>query len=194
MRRADDNNRLKQIAVGAAILGLLTVAVCATLAGWRHLPGLLGEWLGTMVGVMTTPFFLEASLAFLGLTVVLAINHWRRRRAGEELVYLEQMRGAEVPAGMPDHARWAVYQEEPLAGETPTLQAQAEGAVAIGDYETAVECLGAMSEAELKRPETLAVRLALAQATGKAALAAQLARELGAAAGGGHDNPQASGK
>ena len=188
MKRADDDNRVRQIAVGAGILAGLALAACGTLAGWRHLPGLLGEWVGVIVGVMTTPFLLEASCVVIGLTVVLAINHWRQKRAGDELVYLERVDDAAVPGGLPDHAGWAVYQTEPLQGEIPTLQAQAEGAVAIGDYETATECLGAMSAADLKRPETLAVRVALAQATGRHALAAQLAQELHTAANAGGGN------
>ncbi len=97
MTRADDDNRLKQVAVGVGILGVLTVTACGALAGWRHLPGLLGEWVGMMVGVLTTPFFLEASLGIVGLTVVLAINHWRRKRAGEEWVDLGQAAQPEAP-------------------------------------------------------------------------------------------------
>jgi hypothetical protein len=178
MKRADDDNRWRQIAMGAAILAGLAAAFCGTLVGWRHLPGLLGEWVGLIVGVMTTPFLLEASCGVIGLTLVLAINYWRQNRAGDELVYLERVDTAAVPDGLPDHARWAVYQNEPLPGEIPTMQAQAEGAMAIGDFATAAECLGAMAAADLKRPETLAVRMALAQATGRHALAAQLAAEL----------------
>jgi hypothetical protein len=178
MARTDDEHRVKQIAVGAGILGMLTLLVCGALVGWRYLPGLAGEWLGMIVGVMTTPFFLEASFLMIGLTVVVVLNHWRQRRAGDDLVYLEQVAGPEVGHGLPARATWAVYGQEPLEGEIPSLQAQAEGAVEIGDYETATECLGAMSEAELKRPETLALRLELARATGRQRLAGQLEDEL----------------
>jgi hypothetical protein len=184
MTSTNDDHRVKQIAVGAGILGVLTLLVCGALVGWRYLPGLAGEWLGMMVGVLTTPFFLEASFLMIGLTVVVAINHWRQRRAGDDLVYLEQVAGPEVPHGLPAHATWAVYPQEPLEGEIPSLQAQAEGAVEIGDYEAAAECLGAMTEAELKRPETLALRLELAKATGRQRLAGELADELRAAANG----------
>lgn len=89
MRQADDDKRSKQIAMGLGILSALTLVGCGALIGWRHLPGLLGEWVGMMVGVMTSPFFLEASLAIIGFTLVLAINAWRHRRAGDECVYLE---------------------------------------------------------------------------------------------------------
>ena len=78
---------------------------------------------------------------------------------------------------MPEHAAWALYRD-PLAGEVPPLLVQAEGALAIGDHETAAECLAAMPEEELKRADVLAVRLDLARATGRSELAAQLEREL----------------
>jgi hypothetical protein len=179
MTHADDENRGRQLAVGVGILVLLTVAVCGVLIGWRYLPGLLGEWIGTMIGVMTTPFFLEGSFVVIFLTVVVAINSWRRKRDGDELVYLEQVEGPDVPPGMPEQAKWAVYRQQPLAGEIPTLRAQAEGALAIGDFDSAAEAIAAMTGAELKTPETLALRIALAKATGRSELAGQLEAELG---------------
>lgn len=178
MTQTGHDNRVRQIAVGFGILGLVGLMVCGALIGWRHVPGLAGEWLGTMVGVMTTPFFLEASFICIGLTVVVTINHWRQKRDGDELVYLEQVEGME---SLPEHAKWAVYRELPLPGETPSLQTQAEGALAIGDHEAAAECIAAMGEAELKQPETLALRLELARATGRTGLAVQLENELRAA-------------
>ncbi len=178
MKRTDEDNRVKQIVVGAMILVGLAFVVCGVLVGWRYLPGLLGEWIGTMVGVLTTPFFLEASFILIGLTVVVAINHWRQKREGDEFVYLEQIDGPDVSVGLPEQAKWAVYREKPLPGETPTLLAQVEGALAIGDCESAAEWLGAMSEEELRRPEALFLRLELAKATGKNELVCQLESEL----------------
>ena len=181
MKQTDEDNRVKQIAVGAGILVMLALLVCGFLFGWRYLPGLLGEWIGLMVGILTTPFFLEASFIFIGLTLVVAINHWRQKRDGDECVYLEQIDGPDVPVGMPEQAKWAVYREKPLPGEMPSLLAQAEGALAIKDYESAAEWIAAMTEEELRRPETLFLRLELAQATGRNDLVAQLENELEAA-------------
>lgn len=178
MTRIEEENRVKQIAIGAGLLMLLAVLVCGALIGWRYLPGLLGEWIGTMIGVMTTPFFLETSFIIIGLTVVVAINHWRQTRDGEEFVYLERIEEADVPKGMPDQAQWAVYRDKPLEGEMPTLREQAEGALAIGDYDSAAQCIGAMPEEDLKLPEILALRWELAKASGKADLAAGLELEL----------------
>lgn len=170
-----EDNRRRQIAAGGGILLAITMMVCGVLIGWRYLPGILGEWLGTMIGVMTTPFFLELSFAALGLTVVLMLNHWRQKRAGNELVYLDQVK---EPGSLPDHAKWAIFSEPPLPGEEPSLLVQADGALAIGDYQMAAECLAALPEELLKQPESLAIRLELARATGKADLAKTLEDEL----------------
>jgi Tfp pilus assembly protein PilF len=81
---------------------------------------------------------------------------------------------------LPEHAKFAVYREKPLPGEMPSLLAQAEGAMAIGDYNAAAEWIAAMSEAELKREATLSLRLQLAKATGRDELAERLEKVLDA--------------
>jgi hypothetical protein len=177
MARVSDE-RVKQVTIGVSILVTLTVAVAGALLGWRLLPGLLGEWVGTMIGILTTPFFMEASFAILGLFIVISLNHWRQHKEGDELVYLEQVAGPEVPADLPEHAKWALYRDKPLDAETPTLLAQAEGAFAIGDYPAATEWIGEMGHDELRLPETLRLRLDLANATGRTDLARQLEDEI----------------
>jgi hypothetical protein len=104
MTHADQENRGRQIAAGVGILVVLAILICCTLTGWRYLPGLVGEWMGMMIGVATTPFFMEGSFLVLGLFVVVAINLWRRKRDGEELVYLEPSDESGLPAKVPDHA------------------------------------------------------------------------------------------
>ncbi len=183
MERADDE-RVKQVAIGAGIIIVLTVVVTGLLVGWRLLPGLLGEWVGTMIGIMTTPFFMEASFAILGLVIVIWLNHWRMHKDGDEFVYLEQVAGPDVPADLPESARWAVYRQKPLAGEEPSLLAQAEGAFAIGDFPAATQWIGAMNPDELKQHATLALRLELAKATGRHHLVKPLEDEIR------HSNPQ----
>ena len=177
MDRADDE-RVKQVAVGAGILILIGVIVPGTLVGWRYLPGLLGETVGTIIGVMTTPFCMEASFVILGITIVIALNNWRRFKDGDDFVYLEQVDGPDAPGDLPDQARWAVYREKPLEPVAPTLLEQAEGAFAIGDYAAAVEWIGTMSKAELKQQDTLSLRLQLARATGKTDLIELLEKKI----------------
>jgi hypothetical protein len=131
-----------------------------------------------MIGIVTTPFFMEASFAILGLVIVISLNHWRQHKDGDELVYLEQVAGPDVPVDLPEHAKWALYRDKPLDAEAPTLLAQAEGAFAIGDYPAAAEWIGEMGHDELKLPETLRLRLDLATATGRTDLARQLEDEI----------------
>ena len=94
--------RVKQVAAAAAILSLLTAVVCGVLLGWRLVPGVLGEWMGTIVGVMSTPFLLEASFVFMGFTIIFWLNHRRQKRRGQELVFLDDTGKPESPAGCRD--------------------------------------------------------------------------------------------
>lgn len=177
MQRLYDE-RVKQVIIGVSIIVVLTLVVSGSLLGWRHLPGLFGEWVGAMIGIVTTPFFMEATFAILGLTIVMALNHWRQHKEGDELVYLEQISAPDTPENLPEHAKWAIYREQPLDGEAPSLLAQAEGAFAIGDYQATSEWIGEMNQDELKQPETLRLRLELANATDHPLLAEQLEKEL----------------
>lgn len=177
MVRVSDE-RVRQIAVGAGILTVITSMVAGMLMGWRHLPGLLGEWVGTMIGIMTTPFFMEATFVIIGLVTVISINHWRQHKEGDDFVYLEQVAGPDAPKDLPEHAKWAIYKDKPLEVVIPSLLAQAEGAFAVGDFSAATEWIGTMDHGELRQPETLRLRLELAQATGRTDLAKQLEEEI----------------
>ena len=169
------DDRIRQIALGVGILMVIAALVCGALLGWRHLPGVFGEWMGFVVGVATTPFFLEATFAVLGLSLVLLINHWRRSRSGDELMYLEQV---DENAGLPEHASWAVFRDPPLEVEMPSPLARLEGAMAIADHEEAAGILAEMSEGELTQPETMALRLQLARATGMEELTRRLETQI----------------
>lgn len=169
------DERTRQIAVAAAIVLGVGAVISAILLLWPRIPGVLGEWLGFLAGVVTTPFFMEASFALLGLSLVIALNHWRQKKAGDELVYLEQV---EPEAGLPEHAAWAVFKDPPLNAKMPTSVEQAEGAMAIGDHHSAGEILAGMTADELRQPATLAIRIELAKASGLQDLACTLEAEL----------------
>lgn len=183
MTHAEDQERKKQIAIGGGILLALALLVCGAIYGWRFLPGLLGEWVGTMIGVMTTPFFLEASFVILGFIIVISLNVWRRHREGDELVYLEQVHGPDVPKDLPDQAGWAVYRDEPPLGEEPGTVVKIEGALEIGDFSAAAELLAELDETELRKPEILRLRLRMARLTGRSDLIEKLDREIAGASG-----------
>ena len=97
-------SRGKQILVGACILAVVPAVVSTFLMGWRFIPGWLGESFGTIAGVMSTPFFMEASFFLLGLVIVIGLNTWRRHKAGDEFVTIETSDAAEN-AGSNDKSR-----------------------------------------------------------------------------------------
>lgn len=84
----DTDHRKTQIVIGATILMAITVAICGALIGWGYLPDILAEWIGLMIGIATSPFFMELSCVVMGLMLVVIINHWRRLRDGDEFVTL----------------------------------------------------------------------------------------------------------
>lgn len=60
-----------------------------------------GETALMLFQILTAPFILEASLALLGLCIVLVINQYRQQRDGDEWVYLQKH---EPPAAQPADA------------------------------------------------------------------------------------------
>jgi hypothetical protein len=177
VRARERDERPRQILAGLAVIAGLAGVVLLLLLGTR-LPGFAGELIRLIVGICSTPVFLEATFLILGLVLVLVLNHWRQRRDGEEFVYLDQVTGPDLPPDLPDHARFAVYREAPAEWQEPAALDRAEGALAIGDFEAAAEALGELDEAALQSPAALRLRLRLAEATGRSGLAAELARRL----------------
>ncbi|OYV07184.1 MAG: hypothetical protein CFE26_02375 [Verrucomicrobiales bacterium VVV1] len=170
------DERVKQVIVAVAILlGVMVLSVAIRLAGAA--PGVLGEWFGMIAGFLSTPVLLEVSFFTIGLIIVVSVNHWRMKREGDEFVYLEQINEPELSVALPDQAKWAIYGEPPLPGEEPSLLDQAEGALAIGDFDAATAAIGAMGSDELYRPEVKSVRIALAKATGREDLVNRLENE-----------------
>jgi len=169
------DERKRQVIVGALVIAGVA-GPFLTLVMSTGLPGLAGEFFTKILGIVTTPFLLEASVIILGFLIVILLNHWRHQREGaDEFVYLEEVKDA---PDLPSQARWAVYKEKPLEAGDPALSDLLEGAVAIGDHASAIDILDAMSAEEQHRPEVLRQRIALAKATGKDELARRLEAEL----------------
>jgi hypothetical protein len=167
------DSRMRQIVSGVALLLGIAGVVCGLLLGYHYLPGVLGEWIGMMVGLATTPFLLEATFVILGFCVVFWLNHRTEKKDGSEWVYLEQVADGDVP----EHARWAVLPANAPEGEEPGLLDQAEGAADVGDWEELAGSLAKMGENELRQPRVLVLRERLAIASGRLDLAKELAAE-----------------
>ena len=84
-----DDRQWLQISVGAGIVCCICFTFVGLLLGWRLIPGLLGESFGMLAGILSTPFFMEASFLGIGLLTVLGLNIWRRHKAGDDCVEIE---------------------------------------------------------------------------------------------------------
>ena len=171
------SSQARQILGGVVLLLVIMVAICVVLLGYHHLPGVLGEWVGMMVGFATTPILLEITFLIFGFCVVFWLNHKRQQKDGGEWVYLEEMEGR----GIPEHAKWAVLPVNAPLGEEPGLLDEAEGAADVEDWDGLVEVLAKLDERELKSVRVLGLRERLARATGRDDLAEELAGERRAA-------------
>lgn len=88
-KQSTNENRGKQVAVGGVIIfSLMSVVICF-LAFWRYIPGWVGESVGKVAGIISTPFFMEASFILMGLGIVVLLNSWRRKKDGDDFVEFE---------------------------------------------------------------------------------------------------------
>jgi hypothetical protein len=85
-KHSDQENRGKQVAVGGLIIFSMTSAVICLLVFWRYIPGWVGESVGKIAGLISTPFILEASFVIMGFGIVIMLNTWRRKKAGDDFV------------------------------------------------------------------------------------------------------------
>ena len=76
--------------VGGTILLVVAVSFVSLLIYWRLIPGWVGESIGMVVGIMSTPFFMEASFVILGILIVVGLNTWRQHKDGDEFVTIEE--------------------------------------------------------------------------------------------------------
>jgi len=159
---------------------LLILIVPAFYVVWRFTPGVFGEWLGVIAGVMSTPFLLEIFFVILGLIIVVGLNHLRQKRDGDDFVFIEEINDPSASADIPDRSKFAIYRDRPLAGVGPTTLDQIEGALEIGDHDHAAKLLAEMNDDALKQPTVLALRLRLARETGKHELARRIENEIAA--------------
>jgi uncharacterized membrane protein len=116
MRLRSDDERVKQVLIAMAILAAVACGVVTLWLGWMHIPGPAGEFLGMIVGIMSTPFFLEASFVVVGVLIVIVVNAVRRHRDGEDFVTVEQLAARETAGeqGAPAKSRQQASPLKPL--------------------------------------------------------------------------------
>ena len=106
MRVKQEDGRGREVRVGAVIIVGIAGIVSAFLLGWRSVPGWVGESLGLVAGVMTTPFFMESFFVIVGLLTVVGLNTWRRRRGGDEFVEIEVLGADAVEKPRSEDTGW----------------------------------------------------------------------------------------
>lgn len=146
-------------------LGFIVAAALVIVTVWAgsYLPGFAGEIFSMLAGIMWTPVLLDTALFVLGFALILGLNLYRRKREGDEYVYLEQVEGPDIPADMPVESRSAVFAEAPEPVADRAAIAAIEGALELGDLESATESLLRLPEDDLDEPEILALRIRLAR-------------------------------
>lgn len=82
--------RRRQLIAGISLIIGITIVLCTALSSWGYLPDVLAEWLGLMIGVATSPFFMELSCLIVGFILIISINQWRNQRDGDEFVTLAE--------------------------------------------------------------------------------------------------------
>ena len=124
-------------------------------------------------GIVTTPFFLEATVFFIGLSLVVAWNAWRQRRDGDGWVYLAEADAPQRDGRHPD-AHDAVFTRPPEPEPAGLEFEEIEGLLALGAWDEAGEKLVGLSQDERASPRGLACRILLAEGLGHTAQAAEL--------------------
>lgn len=83
------SERKKHIIIGALLIVCFFILL-GLVAGIAYLPGFVGE-LGTMcLSMLTSPFIMETTIAFLAITMLFAINGWRRNKDGDDYLELDE--------------------------------------------------------------------------------------------------------
>lgn len=153
--------------LAGAFCGLLVLGTCLL----AHDKEFAGEFFRGVFGIVTTPFFLEATVFFTGLSLVVAWNAWRQKRDGDGWVYLAE---ANPLDGQSPGAHDAVFTSPPEPEPGELEFEEIEGLLELGAWSEAGEKLVGLSHEDRESPRGLDCRIALADGLGHTAQAAAL--------------------
>ncbi len=83
------NERKKNILLGSMVIVFFFLFL-GGIAASAFLPGFSGEMGRLCLSLVTSPFMMETVIACLALTVLLAVNGWRRNREGDDWITLDE--------------------------------------------------------------------------------------------------------
>ena len=84
-----DKRSKQHMMIGFGLILFFFIALGGVAAA-AYLPGYSGEVGRMCLALITSPFLMESSIFFLALTLLLAINGWRRNREGDDWVALDE--------------------------------------------------------------------------------------------------------
>lgn len=155
-----DQSALWSVVAGAGFAAFVLV-------GWviSREEGLFQEIVKGLFSVVTTPFFLEATVLFIGFSLVALWNSWRLRRDGDGWTYLAEdeprVRPGQAP-GRHDAIFTAIPEPEP-----PQLDLeQIEGLLDLGSWSEAGELLMQLPEETWNSERGVRCRIRLAEGLG----------------------------
>lgn len=172
----------------AAVAWSMAVVAAAVIVLWLSPTAreVAGETTLMLFQILTTPFILEASLALLGLCIVLVINQWRLQRDSDEWVYLQKSEPSAVQTADtadPPHRHDAVIWREKPAGfdQSEAVFDVVEGYLDLGLVDDALREIESLPATHLQagRADELLIR-ALAMA-GRSAEAFRIIADRAAA-------------
>ncbi len=79
----------KHILIGSSVIVFFFICLGA-IAASAYLPGFSGELGRMLLAWITSPFLMESALFFLALTLLFAVNAWRRNKEGNDYVQLDE--------------------------------------------------------------------------------------------------------
>ena len=127
--------------------------------------GLWREIVKGLFSVVTTPFFLEATVFFIGISLVAFWNSWRLRREGDGWTYLAEDEPRVRPGQSPG-LHDAIFTKAPEP-EPPQLELErVEGLLELGAWSEAGELLMQLPEEIWKSERGLFCRIRIAEGLG----------------------------
>lgn len=173
MSASPTTSKKEPSAVWSVVAGAVAAAMVLVVWVISREEGLWQEIVKGLFSVVTTPFFLETTVFFIGISIVALWNAWRMRREGDGWTYLAEdeprIRSGQTP-GLHD----AVFSDAPEP-EPPQLELErVEGLLELGAWSEAGELLMQLPEDVWNSGRGLACRIRLAEGLGQHEKVAEL--------------------
>ena len=155
-----DHSAIWSIVAGAGFAAMVLVAWVIS-----REEGLFQEIFKGIFSVVTTPFFLEATVFFIGISLVALWNSWRLRREGDGWTYLAEDE-PRVRAGQSPGRHDAIFTDVPEPEPAQLELEQIDGLLDLGAWSEAGELLMQLPEEIWNSARVIECRIRLAEGLG----------------------------